>query len=242
MVLERQKTKKGESRALMILYQLSSASAFERAVRALKEAGLEEGLHFTAKRPEEGKPGYIYLKIPAGLWRLVELERAGVDWAKKALNRLEEIARARGFSDLLEEYLRPAREAGIVDPRGMVAEDRERGTRAVVRYVKLRWEEGRPKVMVEYEASGRVETFSFTWYVTTGGRIRAGVRLNDERAAVLSALVGDESLRGKKAGSADGEALVRPREVQGGGLGSPMVVREGVGRVARTMLGRGLCA
>mgnify|MGYP001770638878 CR=1 FL=1 len=71
-----------------------------------------------AKRPEGGKPGCIYLKLPAGLWELVRLSRAGVDWAKKTVDRLKEIARERGFSDLLERYLRPAEKAETLDPRG----------------------------------------------------------------------------------------------------------------------------
>lgn len=34
--------------------------------------------------------------------------------------------------------------------------------------------------------------------MTTGGRIRASMWLNEEKAAVLAALTGDESLRGRK--------------------------------------------
>ena len=42
---------------------------------------------------------------------LVRLSRAGVDRAKSALDRLREITRRRGPSDLLEEYLRSALES-----------------------------------------------------------------------------------------------------------------------------------
>ncbi|AFA38660.1 PaRep2b protein [Pyrobaculum oguniense TE7] len=189
---------KAGSEKLVIAYHPGSADAFEAAVKALRGAGFEEGVHFTAKRPEEGKKGYIYLKIPAGLWKLEELRRQGVEWAKEAVSRLEEIARERGFYDLLDEYLKPAKEAETIDPKGMVAEDKERGVKAVIRNVKVMWKDGRPKIVVEYEANGRTETFSFTWGVYKSGRVRAGVKLNEEKAAVLAALTGDGKLRGKE--------------------------------------------
>ena len=98
----------------------------------------------------------------------------------------------------MEKHLKPAMEAETIDPRGMVAEDPERGVRAVVKDVKVMWEGGRPRVVIEYEANGRTETFSFTWYVATDGAVRAGVKLNEEKAAVLAALTGDETLKGRK--------------------------------------------
>ena len=182
---------------LAIRYRPTSADAYEAAVKALEEAGFVEGVHFTAKRPEKGEEGNVRLKIPAGLWRLEELARRGVKWAEKAVSRLEEIAKARGFYDLLDEYLKPAREAETIDPREMIVEDPERGVKAVIKNVKREWDKGRPKIIVEYEANGQTETFSFTWRVETGGGIRASVRLDEEKAAVLAALTGDESLKGK---------------------------------------------
>ncbi len=183
---------------LEIVYQPRSAKAFDAAVNALRDAGFVEGVHFTAKKPEGGKLGHVYIKLPAGLWRLVELRRQGVDWADKALRRLEEIAKARGFYDLLEEYLRPAMEAETVDPRGLVAEDVERGMRAVVKDVKATWEGGKPRVVVEYEVGGDAKSFFFTWRVKTGGGVIAGVKLNDEKALVLAALLGDGAIREKR--------------------------------------------
>ncbi|MEM4493242.1 MAG: PaRep2b protein, partial [Pyrobaculum sp.] len=109
---------KSGSKQLVIAYRPGSTEAFETAVKALKEAGFEEGVHFTAKKPEKVKqcerkivkPGYIRLNVPAGLWRLEELARQGVKWAEKAVSRLKEIAKARGFLDLLDEHLKPAKE------------------------------------------------------------------------------------------------------------------------------------
>ncbi|AFA40186.1 PaRep2b protein [Pyrobaculum oguniense TE7] len=191
---------------LEITYKPSLADAFDAAMEALEEAGFKLGVHFTAKRPErvmQGereivKPGYIRLKVPAGLWRLVELARQGVKWAEEAVSRLEEIAKARGLYDLLDEYLKPAREADTIDPRGMAVEDPERGIKAVIKDVWVEWDGNRPRIVVEYEANGQTETFYFTWGAATGEGVRASVKLNRERAAVLAALTGDESLKGKK--------------------------------------------
>ena len=182
---------------LVIKYNQSSPDAHEAAVKALKAAGFEEGIHFTAKRPEGGQQGYVRLKMPAGLWKLEELERQGVEWAKKALKRLGEIARARGFYDLLEEHLKPAREAETVDPRDVVVEDRERGVRAVIKDVKLGWVNGRPRITIEYEAGGRRESFYFTWGVRESGAVYVNVALDGKRALVLAALTGDDSLKGR---------------------------------------------
>ncbi|MCX8138022.1 PaRep2b protein, partial [Pyrobaculum aerophilum] len=168
------------------------------AVKALRDAGFVEGVHFTAKKPEGDEPGYIRLRIPTGLWRLVELRRQGVDWADKALRRLEEIAKARGLSELVEEYLKPAIEAETVDPRGLVVEDAEKGIRAVIRDVKVERDGDRPRVVVEYEVGGDVKSFSFIWGVTTTGKVIASVNLNDERALALAALLDDETIRGKR--------------------------------------------
>ncbi len=188
----------GKSKALIITYLPTSPAAFDAAVKALRDAGFVEGVHFTAKRPEGGERGYIRLKLPAGLWRLEELRRQGVDWADKALRRLEEIAKARGFSNLLEEYLRPAMEAETVDPRGLVVDDAERGLKAVVRGVRVEREGGRPRVVVEYEVGGDVTSFSFIWGVRKGGGIVAGLDLNDEKALMMTALLGDKAIMGKK--------------------------------------------
>ncbi|RFA97739.1 hypothetical protein CGL51_02145 [Pyrobaculum aerophilum] len=181
---------------LVIKYEPRSAKAFDAAVKILKDVGLEEGVHFTAKRPEKGKIGYIYIKMPTGLWRLEELRRHGADWADKTLRRLEEVAKARGFHHLLEEYLKPAREAETVDPNGIVAEITERGIKAVIKSIRIEWEKDRPKIVVEYEVGGEVKSFFFTWGAE--GKVRTNVRLNDERAAVLAVLTGDNSIRGKR--------------------------------------------
>ncbi|WP_374189593.1 PaRep2b protein [Pyrobaculum aerophilum] len=121
-----------------------------------------------------------------------------MDWADKALRRLEEITKARGFSNLLEEYLRPAMEAETVDPRGLVVDDAEKGVKVVIKDVRVIREGGRPRVVVEYEVNGVTKSFYFTWGVRKGGIVNAGVRLDEEKAAVLAALTGYQTIRGKR--------------------------------------------
>ncbi|ABP51804.1 paREP2b [Pyrobaculum arsenaticum DSM 13514] len=60
------------------------------------------------------------------------------------------------------------------------------------------WEDGRPRIEVEYEVNGDVKSLSFIWGVMKGGAVIASVRQDEEKAAVLAALTGDESLRGRK--------------------------------------------
>ncbi|MEM0276145.1 PaRep2b protein [Pyrobaculum sp.] len=201
--LEEGEIKSGISKKLLVIYKPRSEEAFRAAVAALRAAGFEEGVHFTTKRPEGGEKGFIRLKMPAGLWKLEELRRRGVNWAKKAVDRLEEIARARGFYDLLEKYLGPAKEAEMVDPRGMVVEDEERGIKAVIMNARLEWKEDkkghrRPKIVVEYETGGEKKSFYFTWDAVKRVGVTASVRLDYEKAAVLAALTGDENLKERK--------------------------------------------
>ncbi len=203
--LKERETKGRKYKWLDIIYKPRSPKAFDAAVNALRDAGFVEGVHFTAKRPEGGEQGYVRLKVPTGLWRLEELRRQGVDWAEKALKRLEEIAKARGFYDLLGEHLKPAMEAETVNPKGIVVEDAEKGIKAVIRDVRVEWEGNRPRIVVEYEVSGKAESFYFTWGVKRGdttvkrdGTILANIKINEERALVLAALTGDEAIKGKR--------------------------------------------
>ncbi|AFA40143.1 PaRep2b protein [Pyrobaculum oguniense TE7] len=210
------------SEGLKIICQPGSAEAFEAVVKALKEAGFEEGVQFTAKAPKKSKygvakSGLIYLKIPASLWRLEELRQQGVGWAEEAVRRLEEMAKARELYHLVEGYLKLAREAESIDPRGMIVEDPERGVKAVIRDVKLAWDGIRPRVVVEYEAGGVVKSFSFTWSMYGNRRIMANVKLNKERAAVLAALTGDNELRRKKRTTLHATHLIALVKIKGVG-------------------------
>ncbi|WP_258870176.1 PaRep2b protein [Pyrobaculum aerophilum] len=84
-----------KSKQLVITYQPKSAEAFDAAVKALRGAGFEEEVHLTAKMPEGSERGRAYIprcRPASGVWKS---RRQGVDWAKKALRSLEEIAKAR---------------------------------------------------------------------------------------------------------------------------------------------------
>ncbi|MEM4792842.1 MAG: PaRep2b protein [Pyrobaculum sp.] len=167
------------------------------------------------------KQGLIYLKMPAGLWRLVELARQGVEWAEEAVRRLEEVAKARGFYDLLEQHLKLAREAETIDPRGLAVEDPERGVKAVIRDVKVVWKGVRPRIVVEYEANGEAKSFSFAWGMYGDRRIMANAKLDEERAAVLAALTGDGELREKKHAALHATHLFAMAKIKG--IGWPLL-------------------
>ena len=194
--------KKGKSQKLLIRYHPKSMESLDRVVKVLKDAGFEEGLHFTIKIPKNGKPGYVHLRIPTGLWRLVELSKAGVNWAERTLKQLRDIAKERGF-ELLEEYLKPAMEAETIDPKGMSIEYPEKRIKATVKDIKMEWRRGVwPKIIVIYEIDGKEKSFNIIWRIMKNRgiykQIYANVWLNEERGVVLAALTGDESLKKKK--------------------------------------------
>lgn len=85
-----------------------------------------------------------------------------------------------------------------MDPRGLVVEDIERGIKAVIRDVRVIREGGRPRVVVKYEVGGEAKSLSFIWGIITGGKVTASVNLNDKRALVLAALLGDKTIREKR--------------------------------------------
>ena len=50
------------SGALEVKYQPTDPDSIVREVQRLREMGLEEGVHFSAKMPEEGRDGYVYIR------------------------------------------------------------------------------------------------------------------------------------------------------------------------------------
>ncbi|AFA40630.1 PaRep2b protein [Pyrobaculum oguniense TE7] len=98
-------------------------------------------MHFTAKKPEKDERAYIHLKLWAGLWKLEELARQGVGRAERAVRRLEEIVKARGFYDPRGGVFEASWGGGNSKSKGMVVEDPERGIKAVVKDVWVQWEE-----------------------------------------------------------------------------------------------------
>ena len=68
----------------------------------------------------------------------------------------------------------------------------------MIKEVWAMWEDGRPRIEVEYEVNGDVKSLSFIWGVMKGGAVIASVRQDEEKAAVLAALTGDVSLKGTK--------------------------------------------
>ncbi len=47
---------------LAVRYQSTNPHSIEREARRLREMGLMEGRHFTAKMPEDGKIGYVLIR------------------------------------------------------------------------------------------------------------------------------------------------------------------------------------
>jgi Fe2+ transport system protein FeoA len=48
--------------ALVVIYRSTNPDSIEREMQRLRQMGLEEGVHFTVKMPEEGRDGYVYIR------------------------------------------------------------------------------------------------------------------------------------------------------------------------------------
>jgi hypothetical protein len=85
--------------ALVVRYQSTNSGNIEREARRLRQMGLKEGVHFTVKRPEEGRQGYVRI-LKEGLERAAWLSVYGKD------------EQQRLAADFVEYILQRAREAG----------------------------------------------------------------------------------------------------------------------------------
>jgi hypothetical protein len=83
--------------ALEVRYQTTNASNVEREVKRLREVGLVEGVHFTARMPEGGRDGYVSI-LKEGLayaaWLSVhgsgEQQRLAAEFVEYILQRARE--------------------------------------------------------------------------------------------------------------------------------------------------------
>ncbi len=48
--------------ALVVIFSSPNPDSIEREARQLREIGLEEGVHFSVKMPEEGRDGYVHIR------------------------------------------------------------------------------------------------------------------------------------------------------------------------------------
>jgi hypothetical protein len=87
------------SGALVVRFGSTSPNSIQQAEQQLREMGLEEGRHFTVKKPEEGRDGYVSI-LRRGLERAAWLSVRGKD------------EQQRLAAEFVERILRRAEEAG----------------------------------------------------------------------------------------------------------------------------------
>ncbi|MFZ8838704.1 MAG: PaRep2b protein [Pyrobaculum sp.] len=106
------------SGALEIRFASTNPGNIEREAQRLKAMGLEEGRHFTVKRPEEGRDGYVRI-LRGGLSHAAWLSARGRDERQRRL-----------AAELVEYILQRAEGIDAVyrKVRGVVEEGRARGS------------------------------------------------------------------------------------------------------------------
>ncbi len=93
----------------MVRYQTTNPGNIKREVQRLREMGLVEGFHFTAKMPEGGRAGYLLIRkegLAYAAWLSTHGEGNRRRLAAEFVNHILQRARERG-----EEVYKKALEA-----------------------------------------------------------------------------------------------------------------------------------
>jgi DNA-binding MarR family transcriptional regulator len=100
--------------ALEVRYQTTNAGNVEREVKRLREMGLVEGVHFTARMPEGGRDGYVSI-LKEGLARAAWLSVHGSEEQRRLAAEFVEyiLQRAReNGEEVYKKALEIARKGG----------------------------------------------------------------------------------------------------------------------------------
>ncbi len=197
------------SGALDVRYRSANPDGIERKAQRLRDMGLEEGVHFTVKMPEEGRDGYVYIRregLAYATWLSVRgegkqrelaaefveyiLQRAkeeGDDVYKKAREIVEE-GKARG-SLKLEGFEKEVEVNGrkyVVKVKGGEAVEEDRGSRKLLRI----------------RITAEVDSVRSSYTITYG-------RLGADNAAVGRAYARADAPGGRKADAKKFSALIK---------------------------------
>jgi hypothetical protein len=109
--------------ALEVKYQSTNPGNIEREAQRLKAMGLEEGKHFTVKKPEGGKAGYVSI-LREGLERAAWLSVHGSGDVAKFVEYILQRAGEKGGAvhEKAEEVVRRGREVGSLKLEGFEKE------------------------------------------------------------------------------------------------------------------------
>jgi len=110
------------SGALVVRFGSTSPNSIQQAAQQLREMGLEEGRHFTVKKPEEGRDGYVSI-LRRGLERATWLSVHGKDEEQRSL--------AAKFVELILQRAREAGENVRKKAEEIVEEGKEKGSQTL---------------------------------------------------------------------------------------------------------------
>ena len=194
------------SGALMVRYLSSNPDKVEREAQRLREIGLVEGPHFTVRRPEGGKLGYVYIRRE-GLRRVATAAARGnaaaAEFVELLLQRAEEAGVA--VRDKVKKVVEEGRAVGARRLSGMRAEVEVWGRRHAVSVLSwdADWNSRRLRISILAEVDGVEGWYTATFYRMGRGSVAGqayaraaapgGVEADAERfAAVVKAVAGRE--------------------------------------------------
>ncbi|MFZ8810457.1 MAG: PaRep2b protein [Pyrobaculum sp.] len=192
--------------AFEVRFGSTNPDKVEREAQRLREMGLVEGPHFTVRRPEGGKLGYVYIRRE-GLRRVATAAARGnaaaAEFVELLLQRAEEAGVA--VRDKVKKVVEEGRAVGARRLSGMRAEVEVWGRRHAVSVLSwdADWNSRRLRISILAEVDGVEGWYTATFYRMGRGSVAGqayaraaapgGVEADAERfAAVVKAVAGRE--------------------------------------------------
>ena len=167
------------SGGLMVRFASTDPDSIVREVQRLRQMGLEEGVHFTAKMPEGGKAGYVYilkegLAYAAWLSKYGKQQRLVAGFVEYILQRAGE--EGENVRKRAEEIVEEGKARGSLTLEGFVKEVEVDGKKYVVKVIDggAEFDVGRSgKKLLRIRITAEVDGIRRE-YVITYGRYGAG--------------------------------------------------------------------
>jgi len=199
------------SSALRIKFGSPNPDSIEREMQRLRQMSLEEGKHFTAKMPEEGRDGYVYIRRK-GLERAARLSVRGKDEQQRRLaaefvKHILERAKEEGNDvyEKVKEIIEEGMSRGYLRLEGFEREVEVNGRKHVVKVLGGgdEFDEGRGgKKLLRIKITAEVDGVRRDYTITYS-------RLGRDKAAVGRAYAKADAPGGREADAERFSALIK---------------------------------
>jgi hypothetical protein len=201
--------------ALVVRFASPNPDSIEQEAQRFRDMGLEEGKHFTVKRPEEGRDGYVYIRregLERAAWLSVhgsgEQQRLATKFVEYILRRAEKMGKE--VYEKVKEIVEEGRARGSLTLKGFEKEVEVDGKNHVVKVIGggaefEKSESGKIllRIRITAEVDGVRREYTITYgryknnktmgFATARANAPGGREADAERfAAVVKALTGEE--------------------------------------------------